>query len=485
MTHELNRRTFMTSSAALLASGLLARAYAADGSPLLAAPRNKKPARVRGAFFYPPKQVVLEGKCEDSWSKHAWFTWPGNQFEPEAQQAKFEQQLAEMTRDLTLALEVDATPIYTDAGIQAFIADITANKPGALLLFNFWNSFSAKICPILDAYDGPIILYHPLGANHQLPPERFRTEKGMQYIHSIEHWDALERGLRAVHAKTRMAQSRLLRVSGQLEKEADDHIDFFDMPVHGVPAGYFNDLYDATEITPEMKRLAASVRRRAKRISDLEEKAFLDAVRAHAAVLEIMKKYDADAITIECLFLKHRKPCLSFSLNNGALVPCGCENDLNASLTLMLGANLFGRGGFQHNPEFDTEENLYFASHCTCTTKLHGPDEKDAPYNLRPFFHQLPKTLALDVNWPVGERITLGKYHRDENSLDAWCGDIVGAPACPPAGGCATRVLARMDNIDDICSIYPGPHPVVWCGDFARHMKTFAQLYQLEIRTNC
>jgi len=475
----------MISSAALMASGMLTRAHAADTSTLLAAPRAKHPARVRGAFFYPPREVVLEGKCEDSWSTHQWFTWPGNQFEPEAQQATFEQRLADMTRGLSIALELDRAPIYTDAGIQAFIADITANKPEALLLFNFWNSFSAKIVPILDAYDGPIILYHPLGANHQLPPERFRTEKGLQYIHSIEHWDALERGLRAVHAKTRMAQSRLLRVSGRLEKEADDHVEFFDLPVHGVPAGYFNDLYDATEITPEMTRLAAAVRRRADNVTGLEKNAFLDAVRAHAAVLALMDKYDADAITIECLFLKHRKPCLSFSINNGALVPCGCENDLNASLSLMLGANLFGRGGFQHNPEFDTEENLYFASHCTCTTKLHGPDAKDAPYALRPFFHQMPKTLALDVDWPAGERITLAKYHRDENRLDAWCGDIIDSPQCPPSGGCATRVLARMDNVDDICSIYPGPHPVVWCGDFGRHAKTFAQLYQLEIRTNC
>lgn len=485
MTHELNRRTFMISSAALMASGMLARAHAADTPTLLAAPRVKNPARVRGAFFYPPKEVVLEGKCEDSWSKHQWFTWPGNQFQPEAQQAVFEQRLADMTRGLSIALELDRAPIYTDAGIQAFIADLAANKPDALLLFNFWNSFSAKIVPILDAYDGPIILYHPLGANHQLPPERFRTEKGLQYIHSIEHWDALERGLRAVHAKTRMAQSRLLRVSGRLEKEADDHVEFFKLPVHGVPAGYFNDLYDATAITPEMKRLAATVRRRATKTTDLEENAFLDAVRAHAAVLALMDKYDADAITIECLFLKHRKPCLSFSINNGALVPCGCENDLNASLTLMLGANLFGRGGFQHNPEFDTEENLYFASHCTCTTKLHGPDGNNARYALRPFFHQMPKTLALDVDWPAGERITLAKYHRDENRLDAWCGDIIDSPKCPPSGGCATRVLARMDNVDDICSIYPGPHPVVWCGDFGRHAKTFAQLYQLELRTNC
>jgi len=220
-------------------------------------------------------------------------------------------------------------------------------------------------------------------------------------------------------------------------------------------------------------------------VSDLSETAFVDAVRAHVAVQTIMERHEADAITIECLFLKHRKPCLSFSINNGALVPCGCENDLNATVTLMLGANLFGRGGFQHNPEFDTEENLYFGSHCTCLTKLAGPDGNDAPYTLRPFFHQLPKTLALDVVWTPGSRVTLCKYHSGEKRLDAWAGDLVSSPSCPPTGGCATRVLTKMDDVDDICSIYPGPHPVIYCGDFARHMKTFAQLYQLDIRTNC
>ncbi|MCC6698361.1 MAG: hypothetical protein IT365_22240, partial [Candidatus Hydrogenedentes bacterium] len=292
------------------------------------------------------------------------------------------------------------------------------------------------------------------------------------------------RGLRAVHTKVRMRQSKLLRVSGKLEAEADEHEDFFNMPIHGVPPAQFNDRFDATQVTDEMRALADAVRAGAQSVSDLEETAFLDAVRAHATVLQLMEQHEADAITIECLFLKHRKPCLSFSLNNGALVPCGCENDLNSSLTQMLGANLFGRGGFQHNPEFDTEQNLYFASHCTCLTRLHGAEDAQAPYALRPFFHQLPKSLALDVIWPAGERVTVCKYHSGENKLDAWAGELIGSPTCPPAGGCATRALVKVDGVDDVCTIYGGPHPVLYCGDFARQAKTFAQLYQLEIATN-
>ena len=92
----------------------------------------------------------------------------------------------------------------------------------------------------------------------------------------------------------------------------------------------------------------------------------VDAIRAHRAVGQIMQRYGADAITIECLMLKHRKPCVSFAINNGELIPCGCENHLDGTLTLMLGRWLLERAGFLHNPEFDTSENRYFGAHCTC-----------------------------------------------------------------------------------------------------------------------
>jgi L-fucose isomerase-like protein len=306
----------------------------------------------------------------------------------------------------------------------------------------------------------------------------------VQYIHSIENWEAIERGLRCIHAMSRMRQSRLLRVSGQLKQEADAREEFFQLPIHGVPAEHFNRIYDETTITPEMERIARVVRRQARRVADLADNAFIDAARAHAAVNRIMDLHEADAITIECLFLKHRKPCLSFATLNGNLVPCGCENDLNATLTLMLGSNCFGRGGFQHNPEFDTEQNLYFGSHCTCTTRLHGPEGKPARYDLRPFFHQMPKTLALDVQWPPGETVTLCKVQTDKRTLDAWRGKVTSSPTCPPTGGCATRVLVQLENVQDVCSVYSGPHPILYCGDFSKHLKTFAQLYGLELRSN-
>jgi hypothetical protein len=106
-------------------------------------------------------------------------------------------------------------------------------------------------------------------------------------------------------------------------------------------------------------------------------------------------------------------------------------------------------------------------------------------YDLRPFFHQLPKTLAVDVQWPESEPVTLCKYYSGEKRLAAWAGEAVSSPGCPPAGGCACRVLVKVRDVEDVCSIYPGPHPVLICGEFGRHFDTFAKLYELDIVTNC
>jgi hypothetical protein len=96
----------------------------------------------------------------------------------------------------------------------------------------------------------------------------------------------------------------------------------------------------------------------------------------------------------------------------------------------------------------------------------------------------MPKTLALDVKWPPGEAVTLFKHHANKRELDAWAGEVIESPECPPTGGCATRVLAKIHQVADVCDIYPGPHPVLFCGEFARNAKTFAQLYEFDIKTN-
>ncbi len=85
MTSEISRRAFIKTGTLLSMMGAWPGfAQDAPGALSAPAPRPKQAARIRGAFFYPPADVVLNGQCEDGWAPHSWFTWPGNQFKPDS-----------------------------------------------------------------------------------------------------------------------------------------------------------------------------------------------------------------------------------------------------------------------------------------------------------------------------------------------------------------------------------------------------------------
>ena len=146
------------------------------------------------------------------------------------------------------------------------------------------------------------------------------------------------------------------------------------------------------------------------KVMDVTDHYFIEAFRSHRTVGTLLDRYAADGITIDCLMLEHRKPCVTFALRNGELTgTCGCENDIRATMTLLLNRYLLGRAGFQHNSGYDLARNRYYATHCTCALKLNGPDAPAQPYKVRPFFHHLPKTAALDVQWTPDAPVILAQ----------------------------------------------------------------------------
>jgi len=184
--------------------------------------------------------------------------------------------------------------------------------------------------------------------------------------------------------------------------------------------------------------------------------------------------------------LKERKPCVAFSLNNSALIPCACEGQWESAVSMVIGNHLFKKGGFMHNPDFDINRNQYFASHCTCPMEMHGPGKGELKFRVRPFMHHLPKTAAVDVELPRGERVFVTRYLHSQNRIFVYTGSIVDSPESTVAGGCTTRFIIDIDKIDDVCSIYHCPHPLVYCGTVteAQRIKSFAKLTKLEFVGN-
>ncbi|RMG05082.1 MAG: hypothetical protein D6741_00030, partial [Planctomycetota bacterium] len=409
--HGFDRRSFLAASSALGAWSLTGGMLAAGEIPASLPARKKDPAKVAVVFLYPPADIVYAGKNEDNWSVHNWFTWPGNQFQPEAQQKKFTDKISEMAKRLGIEVTFEPKGVWQEAKVKEFIAKCQAAKVDAVVVVNFWNTFAARSYDIAVQAAPAAIVYQPVGSNHQLPSQALRTAEGIYYIHSIENWAEIERGLRAVRAKKMLAQSRLLRVTGRLKERAEAEDTDLGTHIVGIPAEEYNSLFDSIQPDDAIRSLAQTIKREAARVMDVTDQYFVDAIRAHTTVGKLLERYGADAITIECLLLKDRKPCVSFAINNGNLVPCGCENQLDGTLTQMLGRWLWDRAGFMHNPDFDTSENHYFGSHCTCAWKLHGPDGPAQPYIVRPFFHQAPKTAAIDAQWPADEPVILAKYY--------------------------------------------------------------------------
>lgn len=281
-----------------------------------------------------------------------------------------------------------------------------------------------------------------------------------------------------------LAQSRLLRVMAAPDERCTETN--FGGDVVSVDAAEFNAMFDAVPADEAMAREAMAFKTAAAGVGGVTDAYFVEAMRSHRAVGQIMARRGADAIAIQCLMLGHRKPCLGFSINTGTQVACGCENDFNATLTPLPGRLLLQHAGFQHNPDFDTSRNQYFASHGTCATKLNGPAGPAQTSQVRPFFHQLPKTAALDVQWSPGTPVATVKCKAGDDTINCWTGKVVGSPASPPTGGYATRVLVDIDKVEDVREICGGPHPVLFCADrdLARRIKVFARMFRLKLVGN-
>ncbi len=108
----------------------------------------------------------------------------------------------------------------------------------------------------------------------------------------------------------------------------------------------------------------------------------------HLGMLALLKKRNAQAITINCLggfYGGHIKayPCLGFTqLNNDGLVGA-CEADQKSTISMLAMTYLAGRPGYISDPVIDTSKNQIIYAHCVASTKVFGPGGKSNPYHIR------------------------------------------------------------------------------------------------------
>ena len=480
-SHSVSRRQFIVGGSlatSLLPISLLRALEGAQAGATDAAKGKKTSAVVKTVFLYPSPEDCDQGKAEAAWQQHHWHPYPGNQYRHADQQKKFTEEVRKMSKRIGMQIHIAPKALKTEAEVDRYVAETSPTAPDAMLIFCLSSASAGKARRISQQIDAPAIVYLPTGASHHKPPAILSDAKGLHFIHSVENWEEIERSLRAVYAKKMLAQSRVLRI-GTYNGINESTYGRLGTEVVTIPAKEYNDLFDS--ITPDEAMIEAAMqfKNNAIQVTDVTDHYFVEAFRAHTTCCTLLKRHDADGITIDCLMLQHRKPCVSFAINNGDLTAtCGCENDITATMTMLLNRYLFSRPGFEHNSEYDEVRNHYFATHCTCATKLNGSHKPAQEYKVRPFFHHLPKTPALDVQWTPNTPVILSKMY-SESDIRYYTGKVIESPTCPPTGGCATRVLVDFD-VDDITTVYMESHPILSVGepDDARCYGIFSKMFE-------
>jgi hypothetical protein len=162
---------------------------------------------------------------------------------------------------------------------------------------------------------------------------------------------------------------------------------FMHIPVQQIPFAEVNAAFEQAD-RDEAREIANMWINNATDVIDVSADTINDSAAFYLGMKDVLKKHDANAITINCLggFYGghiHAYPCLGFhQLNNDGLVG-GCECDIESTATMVAFNTLTqGRPGYISDPVIDTSRGQIIYAHCVASNKVFGPDGQTNPYSI-------------------------------------------------------------------------------------------------------
>lgn len=431
-------------------------------------------ATVRGAFVYPPTESLR---------KDGYYSWPGSTFDAEGRQRQYAERIRRIEQKLGMRILLDEKPLDDEASVTQFINEVKQSKPDGLLLIPFKKGHWGHVTRIVEESQIPAVVLATLGILLVDHINQLHRKPGVYLINSLDNLEAVEDGMKMIKTSRWMRESVLVNIAGS--KTGETTLPHFGTRLRAIPGERFVEEFRRAETTDAVKQLANGYLKDAKEVVQPTEADIIDAARTYFALKEIIKAEKADAIMMDCLPglskpHKHPPPCMGFMSLRDEGIPAGCQADLNATLTLMLVQQLFGRPGFQQNSSMETENNHYFGAHCTCPSKLSGRDGPSQPYILMSHAEAgwgcVPRVL-----WPAGQDVTMAQYISGKMpQMYIYSGQVVICPPVPPTGGCRTNIEMTINEVDDVCDV-KGMHQIIFLGNYAKQLRAFCQLYNISV----
>jgi len=262
--------------------------------------------------------------------------------------------------------------------------------------------------------------------------------------------------------------------------------DFLGAKARYVGFDELNALYEKVDMD-QAKQWASRWKDSAEFVSGPRADAIDKAGAVYLATLDLLKKYNTDSVTMNCLggFSAGRLPaypCLGFMqiLNDGGQGVCEAMPD--DTLSMLMARILTGRPGYVSDPALDTSKNHIVYAHCVATTKAFGPESEPNDFHILTLHNRDPRGACGQSFLPPGYMTTSFRTNAARKQMIIHRAKSVGNLVSEH--GCRTKLVAEPTG--DIGKLFDqwdqfGWHRVTTYGDVAEPLSEFAKALGLKV----
>ena len=278
----------------------------------------------------------------------------------------------------------------------------------------------------------------------------------------------------------------------------------------------------------EAEKIADMWINEAKEVRNVKHRDIVRASKLYIALRKLIKKYDADAITLASWHLAGHSnpepktnvmPPLAWMQLSKEHIPCSCESLIDILVTQMIATYIteghagfigdvlnFWNGGKPFEPTGTPPQNVVIIGHCGAPITPHGNDR--IPYTIKEHVIAEPGRIswaklfgpndtptATTVDWPTGEVASIVKFDVYRKKVSVFTGTVLDGNALYknfPNTLCRNKIVVKVDNPencyilagqfrDDNLGINWGCHQVAVYGDLRQKIRDFAALIGFEV----
>jgi hypothetical protein len=209
----------------------------------------------------------------------------------------------------------------------------------------------------------------------------------------------------------------------------------------------------------------------------------LRAARSYLAQRELLRRYDADAITLETATLTFKaygsdkmeglgevraaNPLVILELSK-EYIPACCQSHIDCLVTQMVGTYISGGSGFTGDflndwafePSSDRPKNVMIVAHCGAPITPYGHDR--LPYLIRDHIHNdafggKDTPTGTTIQWPPHEPASIVKFDVYRKQVSVFPGEVVDGNALYKDFAnciCRNKIVIRIDDPEN-CYMLP------------------------------